>query len=367
MVHDQKSLRNVLIDNFGLSTYEADVYLSLIRNGKQTMSEIAETSDVPRQRVYDITNTLRDENLIEIIDESPKQAYAVDPAETLGQTQSQIDSAVGELEEIHERDASIETGIAMFRNDATIEKYIRQVISSADVTVSVVLPFELVTKYKSELRNIGDEINSKLIVSNVPEDLLVGDSTALQSFQDIAREVRMVKTEEPIVVCADRSRAFFWVDYVGNPSTDSQGFYITTKQLALFLDRFIDELLWENAMPVYSRELPSLPLSFMRIRDSIAAIEDIVAEESMEVVFIVVDGVDTERREQVSFAGQLLDYYHSEDDDRAYLVLDPVEDDSKVNAGVVTVGGWNSTDEDYEATEITIVAATEDDDIDQID
>lgn len=44
--------------SLGLARYEARVYLALVRRGSYTAAEVAREADVPRQRVYDVLDTL---------------------------------------------------------------------------------------------------------------------------------------------------------------------------------------------------------------------------------------------------------------------------------------------------------------------
>lgn len=349
------SLREVLVEAFGLSSYEASTYISLVQNGKQTMSELASSSDVPRQRIYDITESLRDEGFIEIIDESPKSAYAIPPADALGSIQDRIDSTIRELDQMHQTNPEMETGVAMFKNRATIEKYIRQVVRSADVTVTYVLPYVLVKKYGSLLRNVGDDINSKLIISNVPDELLEMN-TVETPIDGLAREIKSVKTQEPVAICADRSIGFFWVQYGETRAREeSRGFYITGSQLVLLLDRFVTELLWSEARTIIERQGPdTLPQRFLRIQDCIQSLEDVTTKPSQESIAVSFKGYETATQTEVSLTGDLIDYHITSDELRKYLVLDLGKDTTSETSGITTVGGWNAISEDFEATEITL-------------
>jgi predicted transcriptional regulator len=44
--------------NLGLSSYEARVYISLVRNGALTASEVSSQSRIPFSRVYDVLAAL---------------------------------------------------------------------------------------------------------------------------------------------------------------------------------------------------------------------------------------------------------------------------------------------------------------------
>jgi sugar-specific transcriptional regulator TrmB len=53
-----EDLERSLKDNFKLSSYEARIYLSLLRLGKQSQKQLSQTADVPLPRVYDSVESL---------------------------------------------------------------------------------------------------------------------------------------------------------------------------------------------------------------------------------------------------------------------------------------------------------------------
>ena len=53
-----EDLERSLKDNFKLSAYEARIYLSLLRLGKQTQKQLVSTAEVPLPRVYDTVESL---------------------------------------------------------------------------------------------------------------------------------------------------------------------------------------------------------------------------------------------------------------------------------------------------------------------
>jgi sugar-specific transcriptional regulator TrmB len=64
----------------GLSKYEACAYLALLGHDDSTAVEVADRASVPRQRIYDILNSLRDKGLIVIKDGRPVRLSAHPPA-----------------------------------------------------------------------------------------------------------------------------------------------------------------------------------------------------------------------------------------------------------------------------------------------
>jgi len=352
---DEGFLCRVLVNNFSLSDYEADVYLTLLRNSKQPITDIANQSEVPRQRAYDVADSLQERGLVEIIDEYPKSAYAVPPQDAFQPVQEDIDEAVSQLSELHQTESQFGTEIAMFKNESTIEKYLQDIIADVRTSVAISFPYQLIEQYGPVFNGMSSEVHSKLIVSNIPEELIREDSIELGDASSLAAEVRGTPKEEPVIVCADREICFLWIGYSGHRiPQSSQGFYITSSELAFLFDRFITDLLWSQTKPIQiSQYSPDLPQTFLRIQDCIEYIRSIRDEGALESLFVEVDGYDTQEQQSVSISGELLDYYQSDSDLRAYLVLG-LRSNEGGSDNIATVGGWNTSVEDYEAKQITL-------------
>ena len=68
--------------NLGLSSYEARVYISLVRNGALTASEVSSQSRIPFSRVYDVLATLERGGWITVEQGRPKRYVPKSPRET---------------------------------------------------------------------------------------------------------------------------------------------------------------------------------------------------------------------------------------------------------------------------------------------
>lgn len=66
-----------------LSRYEAAVYVSLLQQGEATALELADRSGVPRQRVYDVLDSLCSKGLCRRTEERPRRHVAVEPRRAL--------------------------------------------------------------------------------------------------------------------------------------------------------------------------------------------------------------------------------------------------------------------------------------------
>ena len=77
---DERTLR--ALRNLGLSSYEARVYVSLVREGALTASEVSSTSRIPFSRVYDVLAALERGGWISLEQGRPKRYVPKSPRET---------------------------------------------------------------------------------------------------------------------------------------------------------------------------------------------------------------------------------------------------------------------------------------------
>ena len=69
--------------SFGLTKYEADVYLTLLRLGSADANLISSTSGVPLGRMYSILNELLEKKIIHSQETRPRKFVAVDPSTSI--------------------------------------------------------------------------------------------------------------------------------------------------------------------------------------------------------------------------------------------------------------------------------------------
>ena len=64
----------------GLSTYAARTFVALVSLGEGTAQDVSDIADVPRTRVYDAVDELRDHGLVDVKQSSPAllKSYCLD-------------------------------------------------------------------------------------------------------------------------------------------------------------------------------------------------------------------------------------------------------------------------------------------------
>lgn len=340
-------IRTTLTENVGMSDAEADVYLVLVKYGKQTMTDVAQRSEASKQRVYNVVDDLREKGFVEVTDDYPREAYAIDPSVTLEPLVTRLRDVEGTLSSLYQQVPTDNSGVSLFTTRESMERHVRDVIRGADRSVFAMLPVDEVETFREALANTTS-VKMQLVVSDLDSDLSVGESLDLPEAVDY---VRGVETNESIVVTGDRTEAFFWSEGAEiSIETQEQGFRITNAELAFQLDRFLDVAIWSIATPTeYGKQDPTFPAEYVRIRNCLTDLKRVTESRPVDSFEIEFDGYDVETGERVTKRGVLTGYYHLPFDVRAYLEINvPGE------ADVVTVGGWKSKREDYRCRRITV-------------
>lgn len=353
---EREEIRETLEAHADMSSYEARVYVTLVENGKQSMTEIAAASDVPKQRVYDIIEKLEVRGFVETTGEYPKTAFAVDPAATFDRIQTRVDDAKTSLERLYRVDTTVESAIATFKSIPTIKKHVRDLISSADSSLFVVLPDEFLPVFDDDIAARRGEVSTRLLVSNLADTEVGDDTILLDGVSALADEVRGFESDEALIVIKDRRVGFFWAgESVLDPTSESRGVRIEDRELVFLIDRFVSHSLWPRSKPAEETGTGvSLPAEYIRIRTCLETLNELTSDRPPEDFEITIEGYDTTSRAPVEITGTLVDYDYDPDYITASLTLLPDEEIDGLDREYVTAGGWKASVEDYEARRITI-------------
>ena len=98
------------LKGIGLTMYEAQAYVTLTSLISTTATEVAEKSDIPRSKIYDVLKKLAEKNFIEIEDGRPQTYNVKSPVEVLNREKekinSEIDDTISRLTNIYENGIS---------------------------------------------------------------------------------------------------------------------------------------------------------------------------------------------------------------------------------------------------------------------
>lgn len=161
---DPRSVAIEQLEAFGMSAYAARTFVTLVELGHGTAREVSETSEVPRTRVYDAVEELRERGLVDVKHVSPREflVVSVDTARRTFEREmtSRIDAMADALRELQpvERPENRE-GVWTVDGTGAVNQRVLGFLSTAEedivyATSENTLPIEIVEGFR-EARERG--------------------------------------------------------------------------------------------------------------------------------------------------------------------------------------------------------------------
>jgi len=100
----------------GLSAYEIDAYVTLLKSGQMTAMEISEKGNIPYSKIYEVLNSLKNSGWIKSVEGRPNKYYPTPPQEALATAKLKLEDRykgceqiiIGELEPVYEKRELVE-------------------------------------------------------------------------------------------------------------------------------------------------------------------------------------------------------------------------------------------------------------------
>jgi sugar-specific transcriptional regulator TrmB len=125
------------LEPFGLSTFAARTFVALVSLGEGTTQHVSDVADVPRTRVYDAADELRDRGPVDVTQSSP-QRYGAISTETAGrhfeqECDGRVTVSTDALDRLTSVNRSAERqGVWTVTGRDTVTERVVNLISSAD-------------------------------------------------------------------------------------------------------------------------------------------------------------------------------------------------------------------------------------------
>ncbi|WP_251342783.1 TrmB family transcriptional regulator [Haloplanus halophilus] len=135
----------------GLSTYAARTFVALVSLGEGTAREVSDVADVPRTRVYDAVDELRDRGLVDVKQSSPQRFWAISTETTGRHFEQEYDHRVtaltGALDRLETAGRTTEQrGVWTVTGRDVVTERVVDFISTADDEVVYMTAEELLTE-----------------------------------------------------------------------------------------------------------------------------------------------------------------------------------------------------------------------------
>lgn len=255
--------------NLGLGTYEAAVYLALIGRGGLSPTELSNRSKVPRQRIYDVLESLSAKGLCISRSTTPKTYFAVSPSlgfENLVQTktaalQREKENLEKEVEGIIKKLTPIfEAGrghndpmsyIEVVSEPDRIAAKALELARGAQTSVKSCIRRPLILSQEQNWRFIKDPLERKVSYQALYESSSLEDEELrewMKTFQSWGQEIRIVP-ELPVKMNSFDEEAVLlsMQDPVGGPPSFT-ALSIKHKGTVAFMNMAFENL-WSQAKP----------------------------------------------------------------------------------------------------------------------
>jgi sugar-specific transcriptional regulator TrmB len=171
----------------GLNLYERKLYAALLARGAATAGELAELSNVPRSRTYDVLESLAEKGFVIIQPSKPIKYVAVEPEEALERVrkrlEQELEEMVGRIEEFKKTDAFQELKGLYSQGVSLVEP--------ADLTGSLKGRYALYQRFENMTKNAEKTLDI-ITTEEGLEELLNVHSAVLQRAADKGVRIRIL-------------------------------------------------------------------------------------------------------------------------------------------------------------------------------
>lgn len=326
---------------FDFGEYESEAYLTILRHGRLTASEIAERTDIPQPRVYDTVRSLADAGLVELRESRPMQVLAIDPEEAFTDLRTSLDELVEGLEREYTTPTRESEAVTLIKSRSTILRYLADVIESAEYELVLSLSPELVGRFEEQLRACRAEgVTTELLLSPADE----APDPATFDYEALATHVRARRgLTTPVVAVADGTYSVYATREALRNDRDRYGVIFNRSELGFLVSGFLNTVVWTSAKRLTETERdPTFPRRYATIR---RCVEDLSVAGGR--FYTRIAGRDVETGERRTVTGEVVDVSVGTNRETAALT---------VNTGerLVDIGGQVAALEDVEAHEIVI-------------
>ncbi len=181
------------LEELGLSAYAARTFVSLVELGTATAREISEVSAVPRTRVYDAVEELRQRGLVDVLESNPKQFWSIS-AETARRSfeqeyQNRVNTLQAALEELDAAEQPAEQrGVWTVDGQAAVANRVVEFFDTAEDEIVYMTVEELLTDELVEVLSATDDrgVSIKLGgVSNTVQQRIQADIPNAEMFESL--------------------------------------------------------------------------------------------------------------------------------------------------------------------------------------
>lgn len=339
----------------GLSPYQAAAYVTLLNLGTASATEIAEVSDVPGPRIYDVLRSLADREYVETYEQDTLRARAHSPADVLADLRGRADrleSAADEIEDRWEQPELESTKASIVKRFQTVLDRARMFIDEAENQIHLSVTHSNFERLSDSLERAVDRgVTVQLLIHTEHSESLPDDVR----YEGRCTEARHRGVPTQFVALVDRQRTCF----SHHPdSFDRYGVLADDETHTFVFQWYFRTCLWENAETIYSTQDSTIPVEYVDIRQFLRDFRPVL--ESETTLTVTVAGTDTRTGDERQFTGTVEHVTYEADTthgDEALQTAGAVTLVVDAGGDRVSVGGWGAVTEDVEANRLVVESA----------
>ncbi|GAA0252845.1 TrmB family transcriptional regulator [Haladaptatus pallidirubidus] len=344
------------LQNAGFTQYEAEVYIEILKRGSAPAIELANASNVPKSRVYDVLRELESDGHIEIYKQDNLRARVLDPDAVITDLRQRAESFVDtadELDDLWDAPELTENNLTVVKRLETVIERAKHYIRTAENEVRLaVLP-----KQYHELRPVLHEAHDRDIFIKLSLSPSGDGSLPTErefDFENTTSEVCFREFLAPFVIIVDHSKVCF-APQRGNGT--EFGIIADNRSLTYVFHWYYQTTLWDSFETVYSVHNNSIPITYVNIRQCVADIAPLFHEGA--TIQLSAQGFDTTTGKKRHISGRITDMVFSGPiTDNAYPSLCEVSGQVSIfvddGNDTYSIGGWLPQVEDIELQRLTI-------------
>lgn len=255
------------LETFGLSSYEAKVYVTMLPLGQTTAKDISNKSSIPFGRIYDVMSSLEIKGLIDKQDSRPKRYIAKAPKTAMKNLLNYKDQELLVIKEtaplVEEKlsklyspsDESPFWSVAL--EDETIERHNNKILETQEELLIYLNPSNLESHKKEDVQSFLDSLNEiierkatvKLLFGGISKDSFINkfSTLSIENYKLLQLlEVRLTNIITNTFDVIDKEKVVFKIN---NPVDEDKYLaliYLYQRPFAIKMRQKFEEL-WQKA------------------------------------------------------------------------------------------------------------------------
>ncbi|WP_276271812.1 TrmB family transcriptional regulator [Haloarcula litorea] len=344
-----------ILEDAGLSPYQAEAYVALLGLGTASATDIAEACDVPDPRIYDVLRDLESKGYIETFQQDSLTARARNPSDVLEDLRSRSEKYLDAAETIEDRwnqPEMTDHEVSIVKRFDTVVNRARELIEEAETQIQLGVDTDQFYELAPALADAHDRgVDIKLSICTAADEKI----PPVADIEGTCTEARHRAIPSPFLVLVDRT----WTCFAPHShSVNEYGVLVNDGTHTYVFHWFYLTCLWEIWDTLYTERTPETPTSYVDLRHAVRDIEPLLNEGA--TIEATVQGYRTDTKDTVELTGTIVDVDYTGSDMGRQDPIPLAQLAGRVSATLVAdgttyqIGGWGAVLEEIEAITVTV-------------